>query len=85
LLEWCHQRSDACLGYIAGVSDTIDAVQSQGETVVGWRSCSPKQVTGIQVKDVVVRFLTGHPEVRHLTAASLTARALAEAFPCPPK
>jgi len=36
-----------------------------------------------QVHHVGVRFLRAHPELRHLTASSLIAEALAEAFHCP--
>ena len=36
----------------------------------------------IRPKDVVVRYLQAHPEIRHYPATVLTQMALAEAFPC---
>ena len=55
-------------------------------TLNGWTACvPPNQVTREQVKDIAVQFLVKHPELRHLTAVSLVASALHEAFPCPAK
>jgi hypothetical protein len=48
----------------------------------GFKACLPVNSSLEQSRDVVVRFLRAHPELRHLVAVSLVARALAEAFPC---
>jgi hypothetical protein len=86
LLRLCQADSYSqgiCLGFVMGVADAMEAAQSTRGTVAGWRACRVTQVTGGQAEDVVLRFLTRHPEQRHLTNSSLVAQALAEAFPCP--
>jgi hypothetical protein len=40
-------------------------------------------VTLDQTRDVVIRFLAAHPEIRHMHRLTLTVRALREAWPCP--
>jgi hypothetical protein len=42
-----------------------------------------EDVTVKQLLDVTTRYLSAHPEERHLSAFSLVAKALAEAFPGP--
>jgi hypothetical protein len=78
LLSLC-QASDSnfCMGYIAGIADAVTS-----GPVSGWRACIPISATVEQVRDVVVGFLTAHPENRHFAALSLGAAALAGAFPC---
>jgi Rap1a immunity proteins len=62
-----------CLGFVVGVGNSSNS--SGG-------NCPPKGVTRDQAKDVVVRYLQAHPEIRHYPATVLTQTALAEAFPC---
>ena len=78
LLSLC-QASDSnfCMGYIAGIADAVTS-----GPVSGWRACVPISATVQQVRDVVVEYLTAHPENRHFAAVSLGAAALAGAFPC---
>ena len=81
LLENCHKdggyRQALCEGYISGVTDVLAF-----NPVSGWRSCSPKEVTKEQTRDVVKAWLEKHPRRRHYSAFGLVAEALAEAFPC---
>lgn len=68
------------LGYIAGVADA-------GETgpVQGFRFClSSRDITAGQLRDIVKRYLDQYPAERHDLASRLTAKALAQAFPCRP-
>lgn len=67
-----------CLAYIRGARDMLDALQMAGS---GER-CIPQPATLDQVKDVVVRYLRQHPEVRHFTRPSLIVAAVREAW-CP--
>ena len=67
-----------CSGHISGVADALTAYGRLG----GYRACIPDRVQVEQVVDVAIQDLRVNPSRRHLTAASLTARALAEAFPC---
>ena len=69
-----------CSGYISGVVDAIEHYQvSKGaEKIV----CVPKEASIGQVKEVVVRYLTQHPDERNNTASSLVWDAVRKAFPC---
>jgi hypothetical protein len=60
-------------GYVLGVSD----VMTEAGT-----ACQPKGATRGQVGDVVSKFLSDHPEQRHLSAAGLVTSAILQAFPC---
>jgi hypothetical protein len=71
-----------CKGYVAAVVDALLAADKRGDAVAGWRACFPDRVTLAQLQDVVTRFLTTHPQARHMTAVSLVAGAFGEAFPC---
>jgi Rap1a immunity proteins len=77
LFETCKRNPAVCLGYVSGSFDAIG-----GEW--GGRTCPPKEVTNVQIRDVVMKFLTDHSEHRHFSAAALIAIALSVAFPCPP-
>jgi hypothetical protein len=73
LHEYC-QKYDArqfVYGYIASVADSDKFL------------CAPPGVTVQQLADVVCRYLSDHPEKRHLTGASLAFGALNASFPCP--
>jgi hypothetical protein len=82
LFTLCNNNSLVCLGYAAAISDAMSSTQEDGGSIAGWRACEPVAVTQGQVRDVTVAFLRAHPEIRHLAAASLVAKALAEAWPC---
>ena len=80
LLEHCSNSDNAqlragCAFYVMGVSDTLRA---SGATT----ACPPRDITGIQATDVVIRFLRDNPQYRHMSAASLVVGALQSAFPC---
>ena len=81
LFDWCRASShDGCWGYVSGIADAM-SVAGAG---LGRRACIPDSVRISQAADIVQRFLLGHPEQRHFAAPGLVARALADAFPCPP-
>lgn len=67
-----------CAGYVVGVVDTLNLYDTTGER----RICLPQTATGDQVRDIVMRYLTEHPESRHLDGAGGAALALEAAFPC---
>lgn len=71
-----------CQGFAAAVADEMLSAMAAGDTVLGWRACFPTDVALGQITDVATRFLTVHPELRHLTALGLFAEAFADAFPC---
>jgi hypothetical protein len=83
LLVRCNNSPLFCRGYVAGIADVMSGTQAM---VTGWRACLPSPVTVHTVDkehDVVISFLTVHPEMRNEIAASLVAQALSEVFPCP--
>jgi hypothetical protein len=79
LIEWCTSAGvPACTGYIMAV---IDIMVDSGP-IAGWKACIPKGVSGAQVRDIAVTYLRANIPKRHLSAPSLIAEAMAEAFPC---
>ena len=69
-----------CNGYVAGVVDTVGVFEAIfGVTKI---TCVEKNVSNEQVKQIVMQYLTAHPETRHLGAAGLVFAALQPAFPC---
>jgi hypothetical protein len=60
-----------------------EPLSSFGGCIAAFRACFPLGVNAKQVKDIATRFLREHPEVRHVGAANLVAKALVDAFACP--
>lgn len=67
-----YYKEGQCLGYVTGVFDSFEGVYV----------CAPEHVTAGQAKDIVVKYLTEHPEKRHEPAAFLVGSALNDVFPC---
>jgi hypothetical protein len=87
LIAVCANRSEGdnalCLGYILGVADAMQASKASGGALIfGWRACLPPGTTSQELRDVAV--LIAHPDVRQSSASGLVAKALSEAYPCPP-
>ncbi len=69
-----------------GIARITDTDSAQGAAFPERRrSCIPENVTNGQVSDVVIKYLRDHPEERHILAAILVVKAMAEAFPCKSK
>lgn len=81
----CTSRSAAeqaiCGGYIIGVSDTFNKLQSMKviKTVV----CLPTDTTEIQIIDVTVKYLRDNADSVGSDASVDVTAALIKAFPCP--
>ena len=84
LHEWCENEGagnqSACAAYVMGIADVITFIKIEGDFKS--RACFSKQMTSVQLADVVKRWLEQYPEYRHYSAAGLVGSALAEAFPC---
>lgn len=83
LIEYCQRTPETwgegvCLGYVLAVADVMD---NDGAIISGSRACFP-ELPNKQIIAVAKRWLAGHPELLHLSAHSLLAAAMAEAFPC---
>ena len=79
-----HFNEAYCKGYVVGVADAIMVANAQMATVGSMiPTCLPKDhLVAEQVRDVVVQYLTAHPEKRHEAAAGHALVALQAAFPC---
>lgn len=65
-------RKGMALGYIMGVSDTLEGINH----------CPATNVTSGQMQDIVRNYLTNIPAQRHQSADYLILKALEIAFPC---
>src|SRR5271166_5042842 len=78
-----HTDRSLCLGYIIGVSDSMQGAQATGASLLfGWRACPPLDTTPDRLQNSVVSFLIAHPETRQSSASNLVVKALSDAFPC---
>jgi hypothetical protein len=75
-----YQADAYCIGYILGV---FDAANGPDNGVAGFTFCTPDEINLNQVRDIVVKWLSDHPQHRHHDANSLVATALREVWPCP--
>lgn len=89
LAQICTSKTGVagCEAYISGVSDTITLYQkvgpqSHGTMKVPAAVCVPGQVTGAQLREVVVTWLRQNPADRGRQAAQLVYRALRDKYPC---
>jgi hypothetical protein len=69
-----------CLGYIEGVADWLNVLYH----LDNGNGCVPPEVTGIQIRDVVLNHLRTHPQDRHWEGSTLTVIAINKAW-CPAK
>ena len=67
-----QMRQMSAIGYIMGVSDTL-----QGVSV-----CPPPQVLAGQMHDMVKQYLEDNPALRHHTADIIVGHVLSRAWPC---
>ena len=70
----------ACVGFIAGVSDTLSASKNQREP--SRRICLPRRTTQEELRQVVVDYLALVPQLRGYDANFLVELALRAAYPC---
>ena len=73
LFSKCGINNPLCTGYITGVAD----IMSTNDDI-----CLPKNGTIQQIVDIVVKYLSDHPQKRHYSASSEAGVALMQAFPC---
>ncbi|MEX2615095.1 MAG: Rap1a/Tai family immunity protein [Alphaproteobacteria bacterium] len=67
-----------CQGYIAAIADEMNG----GIEFRRYRACIPEEITILQLRLVVSKWMSEHQQYRHDPAAGLVAEALAAAFPC---
>ena len=86
-----------CIGYIIGYSEgapwgafmalkqaspAMSAETANGLINAFLGSCPPSEASNSQLRDVLLKYMTEHPETRHESARTLIWQAYAEAFPC---
>ena len=84
LLDRCSAEGynhGLCEGYVMAIADAM----SGDNTVVGLKACLDVKVRGAQVVEIVVAALHRKAADRQLSARSIVADAIADAFPCPPR
>lgn len=67
--------------YATGTISTAAQANTASSQTLGF--CLPTEVANGQLLDVLVLYLQGHPESRHMPARGLYLIAAQEAFPCP--
>jgi hypothetical protein len=79
----CRAQNRSFLnGYMAGLFDTHAMIATA--TSSNNPLCVPKAVSLGQLTDIACKYLSEHPEERHLNGASLAFWAVHKAFPCTP-
>lgn len=87
LYGWCYAPyakvfgegvNPVCAGYISAIADVL----SGDDAVNGRRACIPPETKVHRLREVVVAYLQAHPGEDSNPAADLSAKALANAFPC---
>jgi hypothetical protein len=76
LLDMCEDRGSwkiFCFGIIDGYTDMLS---------ISGQICPANGVDVKQTRDIVIRHLRDHPEIRDKASASLARIALTRAFPC---
>jgi hypothetical protein len=69
-----------CVGFIAGVSDTLKAAENRRG--LKERICVPGQLTTVEVKDEVIKYLKLVPQFHDYVGTFLVEMALRSAYPC---
>lgn len=72
-----------CVGFIAGVSDTLKA--SENRRSRHDRICLPSTLTTMELKDTVVKYLHLVPQFHDYVASFLVEMALVSAYACHPR
>jgi hypothetical protein len=67
-----------CRGYIGAVADIL----ADGNTIYDHRACSPPNEKRETLIKIVKIWLDNHQETLDQRASTITAQALAEAYPC---
>jgi hypothetical protein len=90
----CNGRSEdknlkICEWYIVGVLDGFATSRAVAIELNGFPDfhifCAPKHVTTGQTIELIVAWIKNHPQDKQYTGATVIARALKDAFPCPEK
>lgn len=85
MLQTCENTSGYnqgfCLGYLMGVVNSL----VNGAVPLMCKNSKNDFVTLGQMKDIVLKFLSDHPESRHCGAIDITYVSLRNLFPCPGK
>lgn len=73
------RKASIAQGFVMGM---VDSLNDQAHPRWKIRFCVPANASVGQISDVILKFLTDQPSLRHLPASNLTMLALEQAFPC---
>ncbi len=68
----------ACRAYVAAVADVLAAGQPVGNN----RACFGDDATKGRATETVIAWMRAHPQRKNLSTVQITARALAQKYPC---
>ena len=82
LLQQCTATIGAHVNFCFGYIDAVVDLLLEKNEIDGFNACISSELDDPQLRNIVVKFLKDNPDLSHLSAPNLIARALAEAFPC---
>jgi len=84
LLDLCKTENPYCIGYVAGVADTLAPLSEPGGPLPpsSLASFCPTQMTVKLAVEAFQKFARANPEGMSTNAAQLVGDALHEAYPC---
>jgi hypothetical protein len=80
LYQECISATALCSAVSAAVADTLSVLEVSGN--IAPNNCRPGGTSADQLKAVVTRYLTNHPDLRQYSGVWLVMQAFAEAWPC---
>ena len=72
-----------CVGFVAGISDSLKAAENR--RAPNDRVCVPPEMTTMELRDTVVKYLNLVPQFQEYQASFLVEMALLSAYPCNPR
>jgi len=75
-----QQRQYSCVSYLMGMTDGFVGASNYAGFKVPY--CKPAEVTGSQLRKIVVKHYNNHPEDLHYTAHSVVLILMQDSFPC---
>lgn len=91
LHEICQMSSvsaqQTCMYYIWGSFEGMHAMNEldtlvASDAAIAKGYCLPDGVTAVQIADIVKRFITDTPELRHGSASAMIYTGLSKVYPC---
>src|SRR5579864_8478269 len=82
LLQQCTATIGAHVNFCFGYIDAVVDLLLENNKIDGFIACISSELDDPQLRNIGVNFLKYNPDLRHLGAPNLIARALGASFPC---